>query len=458
MSAPPSTWRAAPLAAWEIARQRLTGPGASSSAIRSLAVNVAGAGISFAGQIVLAHSLGQTGFGVYLFALAVMNAVLVLGKLELDVATTRFLPAYLGSREWSLAKGFIRWSRRTVFGASLLVSGAGALIVLLIRDRLVERSPFLPGALVAACLLLVTSAQLMLNGGQLQSLRWYVASLWPGTVLRPLLLAMTIAILYLASGDHPSPRTAVLVNTGATILAVILTARSLRRVRPPEMRAATTASDKPTWARATPGFVALGIGQLVLSQQADLIVVGSLVNVTDSALYGAASAFAFLVLFGQSSVNFVMAPMIADLHARNEHDRLQGLLRSVFTANAAVTLPVLAVLIALGPWLLRLYGSAYVVSYPVMVILCTASAVVALVGATAGFVLTMTVYQQQAAWIIGGSAAVNIALTILLTPRFGIIGTATATLLATLLRCVLLVVFVRRRLNLSVIPTWRARQ
>lgn len=239
--------------------------------------------------------------------------------------------------------------------------------------------------------------------------------------------------------------------------AAALTARSLRRAQPEAMRHVAPAVDDVRWRHGIAGFVIIGLGQLILSQQADLIVIGTMVTVGDSALYGAASQLAVLVIFGQTSVSFVMAPMIAEQHARGEFSRLQQLLRSVFVANAAVTLPVLAGMVVLGPWLIRAYGTAYAIAYPVLVILCVASAVVGLVGATAGFVLTMTGNQRLAAWIIGGSAAANLALTVLLTTRYGIMGTATATLLATILRCALLVVFVRRRLGLSVIPGWRAR-
>lgn len=455
MSPSPSADSLTPVALWEIAKARLTGSGGRSSTLRALVISVVGAGVSFLGQIVLAHSLGQTGFGAYLMALAIMNAVLVFGKLELDVSSTHFLAAYAGSGQWGLAKGFSLWSRRIVSVASLVVGGLGAVIVWLGWERITQRSPLLPPALLAACVLLAFTAQLMLNAGQLQALRMYVASQWPASVLRPAIVALAMSVLYLAFREHQSPSFAVLVNGAGTLAAAALTARSLRKAQPEAMRAATPDFDVVRWRTAISGFVVIGLGQLILSQQADLIVIGTMVTVGDSALYGAASQFAVLVIFGQTSVSFVMAPMIAELHARGEHGRLQALLRSVFAANAAVTLPVLAGLIVLGPWLISAYGTAYVTAYPVLVILCLASAVVGLIGATAGFVLTMTGNQRLAAWIIGSSAATNLVLTVLLTTRYGIMGTATATLLATMLRCALLVVFVQKRLNLSVIPGLR---
>lgn len=445
---------AAGLSSLKELHRRLTGPGLSGSTVRTLAVSVTGAFVSFVGQVILARSLGQVSFGVYLYALAVMNAVLVIGKLEQDIASTRFLAAYAGSAAWSHARGFMRWSRRVVTGSSLLVAGVGALVVAMQSGRIAGKDPALPAALLAACVLLVISAQLMLNAGQLQALRWYVASQWPGAVLRPLLLAGSIAALYLLLNRPLAPLVAVLVNVGATLAAVAVTARSLRAARPPEVVAAAATTDVRRWSRETAGLVATGLGQLVLSQQADLIVVGTLISVSDSALYGVASQFAFLVVFGQASVSYVTAPMMSELHARGDRAQLQRLLRSAFSANALVTLPVLAGLLAFGPWLLRLYGTPYVAAYPVLTVLCLASSIAGLVGGTAGFVLTMTGHQRQAAWIVASSAGTNIVLTLLLTARFGIMGTAAATFIATAMRGTLLVLFVGRRLALSVIPGW----
>ena len=64
----------------------------------------------------------------------------------------------------------------------------------------------------------------------------------------------------------------------------------------------------------------------------------------------------------------------------------------------------------------------------------------------------MTRYENAAAYIIGGSAALNLVLTIILTPLYGLYGTAAATLIATLARSVVLVVFIRKRMKLDAVP------
>jgi O-antigen/teichoic acid export membrane protein len=432
-------------------RGRLAGRGVAGSAFRSLMVSVAGAAISFGGQVVLARALGQESFGVYLFALAIMNAASILGKFEMDGASSRFLAGYVGAGQWSLARGFEQWSRRTALLASLIVAGGGAAIVLLVRDRLSE-TPALPAALLAASALLVVNARLILNGGHLQALHQYVQSLTPANVVRPALFACIIAVGYFALGWRASPAQAILANLASTLVAVALTVVFLRRARPAQLATATPAMDRQRWLRASYGLVAIGIASLVISQQSDLIVVGTLVSPADAALYGSAAQFAYLLTFGQASVSFVAAPMISGLHERRDRAGLQRLVRAVFIANSLVTLPIILGLVLFGHQLLRIYGPQYDAAYPVLVLLGLAALCVGLVGGTSGFLLTMTEYQHQAAWIIGSSAALNLALTLVLTPTFGLIGTASATLVATVARTGVLVWFIRRRMGLSVIP------
>jgi O-antigen/teichoic acid export membrane protein len=66
--------------------------------------------------------------------------------------------------------------------------------------------------------------------------------------------------------------------------------------------------------------------------------------------------------------------------------------------------------------------------------------------------LTMTGHQKNASVIIGVSAALNFALSLILTHQFGIVGTALATLIGLGLRSILLVIWAQRRTGVSLMP------
>jgi O-antigen/teichoic acid export membrane protein len=117
-----------------------------------------------------------------------------------------------------------------------------------------------------------------------------------------------------------------------------------------------------------------------------------------------------------------------------------------------VSVPVFLALAVLGYWLLGLYGEAFVTAYPVLLLLSLSQLIAASVGMLVGYLLTMTDHQKVASKIIGATAILNLVLTLLLTPRFGIMGTASATLVATLARSVVLLIAVRRVLGSAATP------
>ena len=85
--------------------------------------------------------------------------------------------------------------------------------------------------------------------------------------------------------------------------------------------------------------------------------------------------------------------------------------------------------------------------------LCVANFIASLVGILAGFMLTLTGHQRQAAVIVVGSAVVNLALSLTLTHVFGSVGTATATAATTLLRSGVLAIYVWKLLGVRMLPT-----
>lgn len=437
-------------------RTKLAGDGVDShvarGALTSLLIQVVGAALSFGGQVVLARALGQHGFGAYLYALAAMNLVQVLGKLELDGAATKFIGSYVATQQWSLARGYVGWSRRVVFGASVLVAALGALAIALRFNDLASDHPGLPYALFVACAFLPVNGQLLLNSAFLQGLKRFGESQATGAVIRPMLLILGIVVLRWGVGRTLSPAAAVAVNLAATTLALAVAVSFLRSRWPRPLHGVLPTFRRRAWMSAASGLFVVGLSQLVVSQTLDVVVVGTILSSAEAGVYGAASQLTALVSFGQASVTFVAAPLIADLYARQRRDELQGLIRLVLKVSAVVTLPVLVGLIVFGKYILGLYGAGFSDGYSVLVVLAIAASTVSLLGSLAGFLLTMTDYQHQAAVIVGVSAGLNLVLTLIMTPMYGLIGTAVATLIATVARSAALAVFIRRRMGLSLVP------
>src|SRR5207247_10738470 len=93
-------------------------------------------------------------------------------------------------------------------------------------------------------------------------------------------------------------------------------------------------------------------------------------------------------------------------------------------------LPGVLLLFVACPLVLYAYGPAFAAGYPVLLILSIVQVAGAMMGGLAGYLLTMTGHEWQVSRVIVGSALLNLALTIVLTPLLGIVGAALATLAA----------------------------
>ena len=418
-------------------------------ALWSLTISGGGAVISLGVQMLLTRSLGQVEYGRYLYALAWMNAALLLGKLELDTAALRFVGAYHGAKDWPRLSGFLKRGTQVVTGMPIAVGLMGAAIVWLLRPTLPRE---LTSALWVACVLLPITAMTLFKAACLQGFKKVPQSQLPNALLRPVLFGTGVAVAAYGFGARLNASSAVGLNLLASVPALLLTIKLLRDWIPVEARAAAPVYETKNWLGTATGLLAIAASQLVLGTQADVLVVGTMLSTSDAGIYGAASQLAALILFGVTAVVFIALPMISDFHARGRHAELQHLVVLVQLASLGVSLPPFALMLFGGETLLRWFGPEFVAGYPVLAVLATSAFIGATTGVLSGFLLTLTGHQRQAAVIIIASAALNLGLSVALTSAFGATGTAIATMTTSIIRSVVLVVYCWKLLKVKVIP------
>jgi len=307
-------------------------------------------------------------------------------------------------------------------------------------------------AIWAACALVPLSALLLFSGSALQGFRRVPQAQLPSQVLRPFLFGGGILLAGSALGVGISAGGAVALNAAATAVALGVSLVLLSRAIPAGVAAAAPAYDSAKWMHAVRGFMLISAANLILSQQADVLVVGTLLSARDAGLYSAASQLSTLIGLGATAIIFVVLPAVSDLHARARVDELQRLVVRTVQTCALVSVPVAVLLVVAGPLVLDAYGSAFTAGYPVLLILSIVQVVAATMGGLAGYLLTMTGHEWQASRVIVGSALLNLALTIVLTPLLGIVGAALATLAAGLVKLGWLWWYVWHFIGVAVLP------
>lgn len=416
----------------------------------SLFISAAGAALSLGVHLLLARVAGAQEYGRYVFALAWMNVLLLVAKFELDTASVRFVGAYTATEQWSFLRGFIRRSGQFVGGASLGIAVLSALVILPLMDQIGRGTAL---SFLAACLLLPVTAIAQLKASAIQGLRRVAQAQAPSMIVRPIVFAIGLLTLHYAFARPVTAPAAIVLQLLATSAALVLTMRFLEAVMPAPVRQAPEAFDTRYWLKTAAGLLVISGGQIILTTNSDVLVVGSLLGAEAAGKYGAASQLAAAVSFGITAISFIALPVIADLYARHAFVKLQGLITHVARLALALSVPVLIVLALAARPVLRAFGPTFADASGLLILLGFDQLVGAIFG-IAGYLLVMTGHQVTAARVIVACAVLNLALTFTLTPLMGIMGAGLATTITTLVRSILLTSRMRAVLGLSLAP-WK---
>jgi len=418
-------------------------------ALWSFAINALAMALGFFVQLLLVRTLHQEQYGLYLYVLAAVNIAVLVAKLEFDPCAIRYVGAYAGTREWALLRGFLRRSHEIVGGTTLVVAVATVIGTWVLRGVIgTERV----GAYYLGCALIPVTALLWLQAGCLQGFKEVRRALSPNLLVRPLLVGLTVLVLAHGLGTRLNAAGALAIQFGATSAALVLSSALLRWSMTEPIARATPYYATAEWMRTAASMVIIAGANLVLSAQSDVLIVGTYLGTAQAGVYGVANQFATLIGFGVTGVLFITTPLISSLYAQRRLGDLQRLVTIATRLNLAISLPVVPLIAIFGKVALGWFGPGFVAGYPVLLVLSVGVVVAASVGALSGFIMTMTGLQHEASFVIGGSAVLNLALSLVLTPRFGVIGTACATAIAGVVRAVVLAVRVKSRRGIVVTP------
>jgi O-antigen/teichoic acid export membrane protein len=157
----------------------------------------------------------------------------------------------------------------------------------------------------------------------------------------------------------------------------------------------------------------------------DYFVYSRYASSAELGVYAAAVRLAQALMLFLIAVNYMFSPFVADLHARGERDRLDGLYKALTRWMLAGTLPLLLLLlIAPGP-ALRIFGSSFESGTTAVRILLIGQTVNVAVGSV-GFILIMVGRTGWDLVVYAGSFLLDLTVALILAPRFGAEGAATA--------------------------------
>jgi O-antigen/teichoic acid export membrane protein len=392
----------------------------------ALGGRIAGRGVRLLLDIALARLLGPAQFGLYAIGWTITRMVTLFTPLGLDAGVIRF-----GAKYWRQDKPTF-WD---VLSKSLLFASLSGLLfggIFYGASRWIGEGIFHSAQMTEvvkgfalvfplATILKVAAATTRIS----QRMKFSVIA---EDISQPAWdLVLVLAFAYLWTRSLAAAIVACIVSHGlAAALARWYAQRLFPPVSAPSPR--STFDGKQLLAFSLPASLTGVFGVMII--WVDRLLVGYYRPSADVGIYQAASqvSIAFAIILG--AMNAIFSPMTADLFHRGELRRLEEIFRISTKWGLYLSLPLfLVTFFASHEVMIALFGRPYIAGWSVLVILALGQVFNAGTGPV-GMLLVMAGFQNRMFLISGTMFALSVALGIVLIPRYGMVGAATATSLA----------------------------
>lgn len=407
-------------------------------------LKIANTGLLFLASVFLARLLGASGFGAYAYAIAWVNLLTVFAVMGLDRLVVREIAIYVKQSSWGLLGGILRWSSiMTVFislGIALISAGiawiftkGGSSQMTIVFWIAIVMLPF------------VTLTRLWQS--TLQGLKHIVVGQLPEMLIRPVLFIIFIGMAYIIYGGNIDVVHATGFQVIAAGIAFIFCTLQLRKLLPSSVYNVDKVYRRKQWIRSALPLLFIS-GMNIVNVRIDTIMLGIMKGAEEAGIYVVASRGSEMIGFVIVAVNVALMPTIASLYASGEMGKLQKIITRSARIMLIIAVPVFLSLILFGYWFLYLFGIEFTKGQPALIILCIGQMLNVAVGCV-GTLLTMTGHERDAATGVGISVISNLILNVVLIPKWGAQGAATATVCSLTISNIIWTIFVYKRLGIS---------
>lgn len=406
--------------------------------------------VSLAVSGLMARLLTPEDMGIYFLMFSVVMVAIIFSQLGFNRAAVRAVAHALGvgDRGGAYAAIFTVF-RYGVLGALLV----GAALYFGLGEWMATqlfRSPAMAGAVGLLALWVValtfqTLVQEVFRGfSDIRSASFF-------GLLLPMALSAAVLWPMLATRGRAELNEVLLVTVGSSLLTVAVALLVLwPRLR--ELRDAgrvTTSDDSQQLSIAW--SLILSSLLFVFLQRADLWVLGRYASSDELAIYGAVARLIVVVTMPMMILSAVLPPLVAELYAKQDMERLQRVMRFTATMAAIPSTIILLAFMIFGDWLLRVvFGEFYVAGHTVLVLLSLGQLGNVWAGGTHHLLLMAN---RDHALLMTNIVclAVAVGAALLSVHSFGMVGVAASFGAAVLLRNIIMPIYCWRVLG---IKTW----
>lgn len=433
--------------------RRLIIPGDLSALLRtglwrslgSLGIKVATAGLTYLTYVVLSRTQTPDEYGHFAFGLALATILAILAGAGQPLAVLRLWSERRGKGDEAGARHAIAAGSGVTIGASLAVAALLCLLAFAAR-------PFLPAGetvshFYAAAIIVLPLALAEYNSSALRA----QGSLWTALLPRDIgwRLALPVLVLLLFAAG------VVLSGPDALVLAAVLLLGALALQMWTAMRRGYAilpeiAPMRAHWHRwgGLSRWLLLGALIETVALNADVILVGLMLDLESSGLYFNAFRTAGLMTLFTFAIELVIAPMVAEHYHAGNMRQAQAVVALCSWAGFIFSLAVFALFAGFGDAVLGLFGPDYAGGWLVLALLSFGLLFDAATGPSK-IVMMMTGHERPYVVIFGITMGLGLLVQIAAIPFFGVVGAAAVNMTARILAQIGIALWCRQRIGLD---------
>tara|TARA_R110002124_G_scaffold36451_5_gene117380 strand:- start:9418 stop:10743 length:1326 start_codon:yes stop_codon:yes gene_type:complete len=419
------------------------------------AARLAGAGLVFLVQALIARIWGAELLGEYLIVIAAVNLIAVVMPLGFHTVGTYFAAEYRARGE---RRQFI------VFLTRAYAHVVGALVVLLLvgrplLDLLGQGESVLAHHLLPVLLLAFGTALVYVNGALLVGLKRPLAGFFADTIFRPMIVvAAFLATMGFASAAEGFTAMLWAIAIGYVLVALVHFGFVVSSVPRLDDTAPVRALESRRWWRFALPWVLISLATDFFFD-IDLLLLSHLLSREELAIFGVCTRIFSLMSFGVAAIYAVTLPDMFESQAKADR---QAFNRKVGEANfvaSGLSIVLFLMVLIVGPVALLLFGPSFSAGAMPLAVLCLALVVRSVMGPAS---MVLSIHDRPYASLpsvfmgIGTLALCNW----LLVPPLGLMGAAYSAIIAITVWSVGLwwIALRTAKLDVSILQWFRARR
>lgn len=417
--------------------------------IGTILVRSIGTGMAFILSVFLARTLGADGFGIYSFVLSLLVFLSIPVQAGLPTLVVRETAKFHLAQNWLSIKKLFLWVVKIIALYLVLTSSLLGALHLLDLEWVGE---YRSNAFIFGCILMFLVPLMLVQNALIRGLGRVVLGVIPEAIIRPGVTLIITSIIFSISKDLLTPVSAIASNVVSVLIAVCISLAIISKLWPKKGNGITVfnAIEIEKWKKTAYPLTVVG-GLQLMYNHVDIIILGFFCENEVVGVYRAVGQLGLLVVFGLSAINQMLHSHFAKLYLENKMKELQELVtRSSIIIFSIAAFPAMIFLFA-GEFVLNtIFGSEYISGVVPLLILTIGQLANAIFGSV-GALLNMTGHEKYAMKGMLYSLVVNLVLSFVLIPAYGMNGAALSTALSLVVWNAILRNYVIKKLHIETI-------